>query len=86
MMLIELFACSSPVVVTVTRNCPFTGVTITSDFAADAGNEKNQMMQTTRRAAAAYVTAGRRVNRERSAGGKNAVNREYPGRRGMGSP
>jgi hypothetical protein len=56
---------------------------ITSDFAVVPGTETNQIMHTRRRAERAYVTAGRRVNRERSAGGTTATNREKPGRRGM---
>ena len=73
----------APGVVTVTKNGPFTGVTITSDFAVVFGTRKNQMPHTRRIAETVYVTAGRRVNRARSAGGTTASNREEPGRLGM---
>jgi hypothetical protein len=68
MMLIELFAWSSPLVVTVTRNVPLVGVTITSECVAVPGVEKNQITQRRTAAEAEYVTTGLRVKRALTVG------------------
>jgi len=66
--LIELFAWSSPLVVTVTRNGPHVGVTITSEFVVVPGTKKNQSMHRRMAAETEYVTIGRRFNKEKILG------------------